>query len=227
LLTFFNIAPVWGKNKYNFYRLSRTFRTVDSSFYLSNPPVVLNEKFTTGTVGTVTVRTLEQADIIQAANVIGDSFQIGAAFGRWLMPLFKLGIREDLYSRWREQDPQRAVALVATINRSKSKVVGTIEVTNRGTLYHASLAKRYAYIANLAVDDGYRSLGIGRQLINQCESIASQWGFGYIYLHVMAENPAANHLYTKLGFEVLCSDRTWHLLPWKRSSRLFLRKALA
>jgi ribosomal protein S18 acetylase RimI-like enzyme len=201
-------------------------RTVDSPFYLTNPPVVLNEKFTIGTVGTVTVRTLEQADIIQAADVIGNSFQIGAAFGRWLMPLFKLGIREDLYSRWREQDPQRAVALVAAISHSTSRVIGTIEVTNRGTIYHASLAKRYAYIANLAVDNDYRSLGIGRQLIHQCESIASQWGFSYIYLHVMAENPAANHLYTKMGFEVLCSDRTWHLLPWKRSARLFLRKAL-
>jgi ribosomal protein S18 acetylase RimI-like enzyme len=199
---------------------------VDSSFYLSHPPVVLHEQFTTRAVGTVTVRTLEQADIIQAANVIGDSFQIGAAFGRWLMPLFKLGIREDLYSRWREQDPQRALALVASINHTKTQVVGTIEVTNRGTLYHASLAKRYPYIANLAVDDSYRSLGIGRQLISQCESIAREWGFSYIYLHVMAENSAANHLYTKLGFEVLCSDRTWHLLPWKRAARLFLRKAI-
>jgi ribosomal protein S18 acetylase RimI-like enzyme len=198
---------------------------VDSSLYLSNhPPVSCNEQFSTRTAGSVMVRALEQTDIIQAANVIGDSFQIGAAFGRWLMPLFKLGIREDLHSRWREQDPQRAVALVATI--STSRVVGTIEVTNRGTLYHASLAKRYAYIANLAVDSNYRSLGIGRQMVAQCESIAREWGFGYVYLHVMAENPAANHLYKKLGFELLCSDRTWHFLPWKRASRLFLRKAL-
>jgi ribosomal protein S18 acetylase RimI-like enzyme len=202
-------------------------RIVDSSLYLStHPPVARNEQFSTPKAGTVTVRTLEQADIVQAANVIGDSFQIGAAFGRWLMPLFKLGIREDLYSRWREQDPQRAVALVATISRSTPQVVGTIEVTNRGTLYHASLAKRYAYIANLAVDDNYRSIGIGRQMVTQCESIAREWGFGYIYLHVMAENPAANHLYKKMGFEQLCSDRTWHFLPWKRASRLFLRKAL-
>jgi ribosomal protein S18 acetylase RimI-like enzyme len=202
-------------------------RIVDSSLYLStHPPVVRNEQFSTPKAGTVTVRTLEQADIVQAANVIGDSFNIGAAFGRWLMPLFKLGIREDLYSRWREQDPQRAVALVATISRSTTQVVGTIEVTNRGTLYHASLSKRYAYIANLAVDGNYRSLGIGRQMVTQCESIAREWGFGYIYLHVMAENPAANHLYKKLGFEQLCSDRTWHFLPWKRASRLFLRKAL-
>jgi hypothetical protein len=128
-------------------------RIVDSSLYLStHPPVVRNEQFSTPKAGIVTVRTLEQADIVQAANVIGDSFNIGAAFGRWLMPLFKLGIREDLYSRWREQDPQRAVALVATISRNTPQVVGTIEVTNRGTLYHPSLSRRYAYIANLAVD---------------------------------------------------------------------------
>jgi ribosomal protein S18 acetylase RimI-like enzyme len=169
---------------------------------------------------------MEMADIPRAADVIGDSFRIGAAFGRWLMPLFKLGIREDLHSRWREQDTQRAISMVATAGRGESTVVGTIEVSNRSTIYHPTVPRRYAYIANLAVDDTYRSLGIGRQLVAQCELVASNWGFGHIYLHVMAENHAANHLYAKLGFEVVGSDMTWHLLPWKRASRLFLRKSL-
>jgi ribosomal protein S18 acetylase RimI-like enzyme len=199
---------------------------VDSSLYLSQPSLKLDRQFTTHKAGVVTVRSMEQADIPRAADVIGDSFKIGAIFGRWLRPLFKFGIREDLYSRWREQDFQSSVSLVAIAGQQESTVIGTIEVSSRTTIYHPTVPRRYAYIANLAVDDGYRSLGIGRQLVAQCEHIARDWGFGHIYLHVMAENQAANHLYTKLGFEMVASDLTWHLLPWKRESRLFLRKVL-
>jgi ribosomal protein S18 acetylase RimI-like enzyme len=199
---------------------------VDSSLYLAQPSVKFDRQFTTNKVGVVAVRSMEQADIPRAADVIGDSFKIGSLFGRWLMPLFKFGIREDLYSRWRDQDPQRAISLVAIAASQESTVIGTIEVSNRTTIYHPTVPRRYAYIANLAVDNSYRSLGIGRQLVAQCEFIARDWGFGHIYLHVMAENQAANHLYAKLGFEMVGSDLTWHLLPWKRSSRLFLRKTL-
>jgi ribosomal protein S18 acetylase RimI-like enzyme len=199
---------------------------VDSSLYLSQPAVKFDRQFTTHQVGVVTVRSMEQADIPKAADVIGNSFKIGAAFGRWLMPLFKFGIREDLYSRWRDQDAQRAISFVAITSHQESNVIGTIEVSNRTTIYHPTVPRRYAYIANLAVDNSYRSLGIGRQLVTQCELIARDWGFGHIYLHVMADNQAANHLYTKLGFEMIDSDLSWHLLPWKRASRLFLRKTL-
>jgi ribosomal protein S18 acetylase RimI-like enzyme len=168
------------------------------------------------------MRLLALEDVADVANLIGDSFGIGAAYGRWLRPLFKMGIREDLRSRWQDRESENSVCWVAT--RVKyPEIVGTIEVSNRSTP-NTDPSKRYAYIANLAVDQEFRCLGIGKQLIGQCEEIAKQWGF--IYLHVMAENQAAIHLYHKLGFEVIGRDQTWHFLPWKRAHRLFLRKPL-
>lgn len=178
------------------------------------------------TVGSIHVRPLALEDISDVADLIGDSFRIGAAFGRWLRPLFKLGIREDLRSRWQEQTNDNSFCWVATVPQETLTIVGTIEVSNRATTVTTATHKRYAYIANLAVDHNYRCLGIGQRLLSQCEVVAKQWGFTSVYLHVMADNQAANHLYRKMGFEVLSSDKTWHILPWKRNSRLFLRKSL-
>jgi ribosomal protein S18 acetylase RimI-like enzyme len=198
---------------------------VDSSFYLSNLAPDFHRRTLSATAGSLQLRPLVLEDVADVADLIGDSFGIGAAFGRWLRPLFKMGIREDLRSRWQERENDNSVCWVATMAKYPA-IVGTIEVSNRSTLNVALTNKRYAYIANLAVDREYRCLGIGNQLIGQCEGVAKQWGFAFIYLHVMAENQAAIHLYHKLGFEVIGRDQTWHLLPWKRAHRLFLRKPL-
>jgi ribosomal protein S18 acetylase RimI-like enzyme len=175
---------------------------------------------------TVKVRPLQLADVAKAADVITDSFKIGAAFGGWLQPLFKIGIHEDLRNRLNVQAPDQAVCLVATVGVEPTDVVGTIEISARSPLYNPSMAKRYVYISNLAVDNDYRRLGIGRELVRQCESIAQQWGFKDIYLHVMADNLPGQHLYLRLGFEILSRDQTWHFWPWQRADRLFLRKRL-
>jgi ribosomal protein S18 acetylase RimI-like enzyme len=199
---------------------------VDSSIYLSNISPKAPASSSVRSIGSVQVRPIILEDVADVADLIGDSFRIGAAFGRWLRPLFKLGIREDLRSRWQDGASENSVCWVATVVNSAPPIVGTIEVSNRSTLQLPAPQKRYAYIANLAVDREYRCLGIAQQLIGQCEVAAKDWGFCFIYLHVMADNQAANHLYRKLGFEVLSSDKTWHILPWKRNSRLFLRKSL-
>jgi ribosomal protein S18 acetylase RimI-like enzyme len=198
---------------------------VDSSLYLSNLPPDLRQPSLTATAGAVRMRQLALGDVVAVADLIGDSFGIGAAFGRWLRPLFKMGIREDLRSRWQERENENSICWVATIANQPNPIVGTVEVSSRSTL-NTALNKRYAYIANLAVEREYRCLGIGQQLIDQCEVVAKQWGFSFVYLHVMAENQSALHLYSKLGFETIGRDRTWHILPWKRAHRLFLRKPL-
>jgi ribosomal protein S18 acetylase RimI-like enzyme len=198
---------------------------VDSSFYLSNLTPNLRHPSLTAIAGAVQMRHLAPHDVVAVADLIGDSFGIGAAFGRWFRPLFKMGIREDLRSRWQDRENENSICWVATIPNHPHPIVGTVEVSSRSTL-NTALNKRYAYISNLAVEREYRGLGIGRQLIDRCEGVAKQWGFSFIYLHVMAENQSALHLYAKLGFETIGRDRTWHLLPWKRAHRLFLRKPL-
>lgn len=198
---------------------------MDSSFYLSNLAPDLRQPNLTATAGVVQMRHLAPNDVVAVADLIGDSFGIGAAFGSWFRPLFKMGIREDLRSRWQERESENSICWVATIPHYPVAIVGTVEVSNRSTL-NAAQNKRYAYIANLAVDREHRGLGIGKQLIDRCAGVAKQWGFAFIYLHVMAENQSALHLYAKLGFETIGRDRTWHILPWKRAHRLFLRKPL-
>jgi ribosomal protein S18 acetylase RimI-like enzyme len=210
------------------------YRPVDTPSYQPPFPRVTTtggngqrpEQFYAGMTNTLKVRPLQSADVAKAAEVISNSFKIGAAFGGWFRPLFKIGIHEDLRNRLDVQAPDQAVCLVATVGAQKTEVVGTIEISARSPLYNPSLIKRYVYISNLAVDNDYRRLGIGRELVEQCESIARDWGFTDIYLHVMANNLPGQHLYLRLGFEVLSSDQTWHLLPWQRAQRLFLRKRL-
>ncbi len=172
------------------------------------------------------VRPLQSVDLAKAADVISDSFQIGAAFGGWFRPLFRIGIYEDLRNRLDVQLPDQAICLVATIDSSVTDVVGTIEISARLPIYNPTANRRYLYISNLAVDNNYRRLGIGRELVTHCESIAKKWGFTDIYLHVMADNFAGQQLYSRLGFEVLSSDQPWHIFPWHRPQRLFLRKRL-
>jgi ribosomal protein S18 acetylase RimI-like enzyme len=198
---------------------------VDSSLYLSNGTSELQQQHPLVSAGSVQLRHLALEDVGVVADLIGDSFGIGSAFGRWLRPLFTMGIREDLRSRWQLPSNQNSVCWVATVPNYEPLIVGTVEISSRSTL-NAVPSKRYAYIANLAVDREYRCLGIGRQLLDRCEEVAKQWGFSFIYLHVMAENQSALHLYSKLGFETISRDRTWHILPWKRAHRLFLRKPL-
>ena len=171
------------------------------------------------------VRPLQSVDLAKAADVISNSFQIEAAFGGWFRPFFRIGIYEDLRNRLDVQPPEQAICLVATVGSPAMEVVGTIEISARLPIYPTA-NRRYLYISNLAVDDNYRRLGIGRELVNQCESIAKKWGFSDIYLHVMADNLAGQHLYSRLGFEVLSSDQPWHIFPWYRPQRLFLRKRL-
>jgi ribosomal protein S18 acetylase RimI-like enzyme len=198
---------------------------VDSSCYLSNLTPDLRQPSLAASASSLQMRYLIPEDVVAVADLIGDSFGIGAAFGRWFRPLFKMGIREDLRSRWQDRENENSICWVATIPKYPVAIVGTVEVSNRSTL-NTVTNKRYAYIANLAVDREHRCLGIGKQLIDKCEGVAKQWGFSFIYLHVMADNQSALHLYSKLGFETIGRDRTWHILPWKRANRLFLRKPL-
>jgi ribosomal protein S18 acetylase RimI-like enzyme len=189
-------------------------------------PIQSPERFQPAITRVLKVRPLQPNDVARAAAVISDSFQIGMSLGGWLRPLFRIGIQEDLRHRLDVQAPDQAVCLVAAIGSQARDVVGTIEISARLPMYNPSLSRRYVYISNLAVDNNYRRLGIGRELVAQCAAIASTWGFTEIYLHVMADNLAGQHLYAQLGFEVLSSDQPWHILPWQRPQRLFLRKRL-
>lgn len=58
-----------------------------------------------------------------------------------------------------------------------------------------------AHIINMAVKEGFRNRGIGRDLLSTLLQYASNLGAAYITLEVRAGNAPAKSLYKRLGFE--------------------------
>jgi ribosomal-protein-alanine N-acetyltransferase len=62
-----------------------------------------------------------------------------------------------------------------------------------------------AHLSLLAVDPGYRRLGIGRGLIEWLEQSARVAGTFFVSLEVRTQNRAARVFYKKLGFTEIVS----------------------
>ncbi|CAM9726654.1 unnamed protein product [Discosporangium mesarthrocarpum] len=64
------------------------------------------------------------------------------------------------------------------------------------------LAQVQPYMCNLAISEGNRGQGFGKQLVRLCECIArNRWGYGRMYLHVNLGDPVALGLYQSLGYK--------------------------
>ncbi|MEM8594053.1 MAG: N-acetyltransferase [Pseudomonadota bacterium] len=63
------------------------------------------------------------------------------------------------------------------------------------------------YIANLGIHPDYQGQGIGTQLIQYLEHQSEQLGYRSITLDVALNNPNAQRLYERLGFEVIKEGR--------------------
>lgn len=63
-------------------------------------------------------------------------------------------------------------------------------------------ASKVAQIEILAVDDSYRSQGIGKALLDRLLDMLKEEGVDLVLLHCPVEAKEAKHLYDKLGFEV-------------------------
>ncbi|GAB2231212.1 hypothetical protein Droror1_Dr00027501 [Drosera rotundifolia] len=62
---------------------------------------------------------------------------------------------------------------------------------------------RYAYIANVCVSKFGRRQGIASNLLHLAINIATSAGMKILYVHVNADNKAAQGLYAKAGFELV------------------------
>jgi ribosomal protein S18 acetylase RimI-like enzyme len=99
----------------------------------------------------------------------------------WMRPMMQAGIQADLHSRMGRK------------NLYKAFVEVTLQKTPFGT-------PTYPYLASLTVAEGYRRLGIARQLIEACEQQVYLWNRDNLYLHVLANNVMARRLYLRLGY---------------------------
>ncbi len=168
------------------------------------------------------IRSVEPQDLSEIAGILAESFHLQPEFMRWLIPIMRVGIYEDLRNRLKTA-PSHYVCLVAVDNGA---LVGTVEVGLRSFNPWQPRTNQYAYLSNLAVKLECRRKGAAMQLLEACDRVVLAWGFEDIYLHVLENNRSAEQLYAKSGYRLRDTDAgltTW-LLGQPR--RLFLHKHL-
>lgn len=64
----------------------------------------------------------------------------------------------------------------------------------------AGLPEKYAELVRFFLDEKARGLGIGKHLMQECETLARNMGYTHLYLESFPEMEAAIHLYEKAGY---------------------------
>lgn len=155
------------------------------------------------------VRAAQPKDLVAIIHVLLASFYkpvltIQPA-AQWLYWLMRIGIQEDIKTRLKLPISQYACLVATQIDPDSAHsgaVIGTAEISQRPCERWQLFPPKRAYLSNLAVKPEYRRQGAAQQLLQTCDSIALSWGFHHIYLHVMADNPAAQALYAQAGYTV-------------------------
>lgn len=178
-----------------------------------------------------TVRTAQQQDLAELTEVLSSSFHSTAGFGRWLAPILRLGIYEDLRQRLRSPASSNHIFLVAVASSSNGPdaqmvIAGTIEITLRAvyTLYIRN--SHYPYLSNLAVHAKFRRQGVAQRLLRACEAVVAERGFQDLFLHVIESNHPARQLYRKAGYQVQRTEPFWYCLLLRNPRKLLLRKRI-
>jgi ribosomal protein S18 acetylase RimI-like enzyme len=181
----------------------------------------------------ISVRPVREEEINRVADLITQSFHFDRGWKGWFLPLFKLGIAEDLRHRLRSHVPpthrnqvSQQVCSIAIYNEcGENYIIGTVEVGVR-VAHERPHSRRYIYISNLAVSIDFRRRGAANALLQNCEQLTREWGYTELFLHVMADNDGGRRLYQRSGYEIISTEFVWSILPWHRPQRLFLRKQL-
>lgn len=179
----------------------------------------------------ICVRAARSADVTQLSELLSSSFYRKTGWYRWLYPLLKLGISEDLRQRLRTAKAFYACLVVTQVQMpgqedQANQLLGTIEISCRQPYLWQLKGQSYVYLSNLAVRLDWRRQGVALKLLTTCEKVALDWGFKDIYLHVMEDNLHARRLYEKAGYQIQEMEET--PLTWIGFSarRLLLHKPL-
>lgn len=176
-----------------------------------------------------TVRVARQEDLADLVEILASSFHPQKDVMRWLFPLIRMGIYEDLRQRLRSPISSDHVCLVAVTSSPNcfSHVVGTVEVALRANYPFQIHSSYYPYLSNLAVHLEYRRQGIAQRLLGACEQWVANRGASAIHLHVLEDNYDAKQLYFKTGYQLQGSDSFWCRWFLKQPRRLLLHKQLS
>lgn len=183
----------------------------------NSEPVLSQRKALANVSNSIRVRAARSDDLPHIVAILIASFYPKIKATQWMYWLIRVGVREDLRTRLKTSSGQYACLVAANIDvlgrdyldrnytadkeLMAGKVVGTIEISQRPCESWRFFPPQRAYLSNLAVDLPYRRQGAANQLLHACEGVARQWGFHRIYLHVMADNKAAQALYEQAGYQ--------------------------
>ncbi|PZO54786.1 MAG: GNAT family N-acetyltransferase [Phormidesmis priestleyi] len=175
------------------------------------PPAVLAEQFAKGEAlpTPFRVRSAQPKDLLAIVHVLLASFYTPILTiqppAQWLYWLMRIGIQEDIKTRLKLPVSQYACLVATQVHPDSAlagAVIGTAEISQRPCERWQLFPPKRAYLSNLAIKPEYRRQGAAQQLLKTCDSIALGWGFHRIYLHVMADNLAAQALYAQAGYEL-------------------------
>ena len=141
----------------------------------------------------VYIRTAEMKDLKNASNLLTSAFfsmNILTTPFEWLKTYLSL---EDTFPK----DSNEHFMFVAC-SRMNDSIIGFCEVDSRVSIKPKAAPR--PYMCNLAVGKNWRSRGIAKALIFECERKAHGWGKEYIYLRVRWKNKAAIGLYNSIGY---------------------------
>ncbi len=176
------------------------------------------------------VRSAQQKDLEPIVVVLLSSFYPQAKATQWLYWLMRLGIKEDIKTRLKTPASQYVCLVATTVDAESAQsasVIGTAEISQRPCEAWRLLPPKRAYVSNLAIGLAYRRQGAAHQLLRASEKIALSWGFRSVYLHVMADNPAARALYAQAGYQERAISNPVLSGLGIRPKRLLLSKRIA
>jgi ribosomal protein S18 acetylase RimI-like enzyme len=172
----------------------------------------------------IVVRSIQLEDIAPVAELLSEAFYAGHPWLGWVAPVFKLGIYQDLKSRYLNQQPKHTcLVAIYRSNQGIPIIVGTVEVAVRPLIAWDTFGPAVPYISNLAVARSSRRQGVGRELLLACEPIVQHWQYDELFLHVKGDNQAAKGLYARVGYQQQRDDSPWSWLLGQPTQQL-LRK---
>lgn len=142
----------------------------------------------------IEIRAAKITDLPSVAQLVALSFHPGGGWQALWRSFVRWGIEQDLRDRWHKERPHYHCWLAVMPKEASFFCVGSVEVQLREIQ-----GQPHPYLSNLAVHPHYRRCGIGRQLLHTVE-VSLCPTYSRLYLHVLAQNQAAQQLYARCGF---------------------------
>jgi len=185
------------------------------------------------------IRPARRSDLEALADLLASSFHSREGLGKWVYPMFRTALQEDLRGRLNNGGQYyRCLVAVHSVSPTAGTpssppptgeaILGTVEIGLKPQFHLPWYCwfKLFPYISNLAIAPAFRRQGIAADLLQACEPIAQQWEYQDLYLHVLENNQAARALYKKVGFRVCQVESSLSTVLLGRPRQFLLHKGL-